>query len=136
MKSTNEGKKCSSDHRKEWKKGKKGAKYGKKRNISKRSSPESRRQGNTRPMLKSFWLKQQRRKKRERIKQMKLRPSFNLKFRGRSRLLTEPSQLLHQLRRAKSNSRMLWDLFFKARINPNEITIQFQISIPNSILQV
>ena len=36
MKSTNEGKKCSSDHRKEWKKGKKGAtKYGKKRNISK-----------------------------------------------------------------------------------------------------
>ena len=36
MKSTDEGKKCSSDHRKEWKKGKKGtAKYGKKRNISK-----------------------------------------------------------------------------------------------------
>ena len=36
MKNTDEGKKCSSDHRKEWKKGKKGAaKYGKKRNISK-----------------------------------------------------------------------------------------------------
>ena len=36
MKSTEEGKKCSSDHRKEWKKGKKGAaKYGQKRNISK-----------------------------------------------------------------------------------------------------
>ena len=36
MKSTDEGKKCSSDHRKEWKKGKKGAvKYGKKRNIPK-----------------------------------------------------------------------------------------------------
>ena len=36
MKSTEEGKKCSSDHRKEWKKGKKGAaKNGKKRNISK-----------------------------------------------------------------------------------------------------
>ena len=35
MKTTEDGKKCSSDHRKEWKKGKKGAKYGKKRNISK-----------------------------------------------------------------------------------------------------
>ena len=35
MKTTKDGKKCSSDHRKEWKKGKKGAKYGKKRNISK-----------------------------------------------------------------------------------------------------
>ena len=36
MKNTDEGKKCSSDHRKEWKKGKKGAaKYGKKRNIAK-----------------------------------------------------------------------------------------------------
>ena len=35
MKSTNEGKKCSSDHRKEWKKGKKTAKYGKKMNILK-----------------------------------------------------------------------------------------------------
>ena len=36
MKSTNEGKKCSLDHRKECKKGKKGAaKYRKKRNISK-----------------------------------------------------------------------------------------------------
>ena len=35
MKSTDEGKKCSSDHWKEWKKGKKAAKYGKKRNIPK-----------------------------------------------------------------------------------------------------
>ena len=36
MKSTKEGEKCSLDHRKEWKKGKKGtSKYGKKRNISK-----------------------------------------------------------------------------------------------------
>ena len=36
MKGTDEGKKCSSDHRKEWKKGKKGAaKYGKKQNIPK-----------------------------------------------------------------------------------------------------
>ena len=33
MKSTDEGKKCSSDHWKEWKKGKKTAKYRKKRNI-------------------------------------------------------------------------------------------------------
>ena len=36
MKDTEAGKKCSADHRKEWKKGnKKSAKYGKKRNISK-----------------------------------------------------------------------------------------------------
>ena len=36
MKDTEAGKKCSADHRKEWKKGnKKPAKYGKKRNISK-----------------------------------------------------------------------------------------------------
>ena len=35
MKTTDEGKKCSSNHRKEWKKGKKSSKYGKKRNISK-----------------------------------------------------------------------------------------------------
>ena len=35
MKRTDEGKKCSSDHSKEWKKGKKAAKYRKKRNISK-----------------------------------------------------------------------------------------------------
>ena len=35
MKSTDEGKKCSSDHCKEWKQGKKAAKYGKKRNIPK-----------------------------------------------------------------------------------------------------
>ena len=35
MKSTDEGKKCSLDHQKEWKKGKKTAKYGKKRNIPK-----------------------------------------------------------------------------------------------------
>ena len=35
MKSTDEGEKCSLDHHKQWKKGKKGAKYGKKRNISK-----------------------------------------------------------------------------------------------------
>ena len=35
MKNTDEGKKCSSDHRKDWKKGKKAAKYRKKRNISK-----------------------------------------------------------------------------------------------------
>ena len=33
MKNTDESKKCSSDHWKEWKKGKKAAKYGKKRNI-------------------------------------------------------------------------------------------------------
>ena len=35
MKGTNEGKKCSLDHCKEWKKGKKTAKYRKKRNIPK-----------------------------------------------------------------------------------------------------
>ena len=35
MKNTDEGKKCSLDHQKEWKKGKKTAKYGKKRNILK-----------------------------------------------------------------------------------------------------
>ena len=35
MNSTDEGKKCLSDHRKEWKKGKKATKYGKKRNIPK-----------------------------------------------------------------------------------------------------
>ena len=36
MKDTEAGKKCSADHRKEWKKqNKKSAKYGKKRNISK-----------------------------------------------------------------------------------------------------
>ena len=35
MKSTYEGKKCPSDHHKEWKKGKKTAKYRKKRNIPK-----------------------------------------------------------------------------------------------------
>lgn len=33
MKNTDEGKKCSSEHQQEWKKGKKAAKYGKKRNI-------------------------------------------------------------------------------------------------------
>ena len=35
MKNTDEGKKCSLEHWKEWKKGKKAAKYGKKRNIPK-----------------------------------------------------------------------------------------------------
>ena len=33
MKNTDEGKECSLDHRKEWKKGKKVTKYGKTRNI-------------------------------------------------------------------------------------------------------
>jgi len=102
------------------------------------NSLASRKQSNTKLILKRFWLRQPKRRKMLQRRQAKSLLFSNLKFRGRSSLQTEPSQLPHlcQLHQVKSNSRMPWDLSFEAKISPNEVTIQFRICIPNNTLQV